>query len=45
MLSILRRLGFDVKVDGSLLYDGIFDPEHAEINKDNLITAIRIAEG
>lgn len=45
LLSILRRLGFDVKVDGSLLYDGIFDPEHAEINKDNLITAIRISEG
>lgn len=45
LLAILRKLGFDVKVDGSLLYDGIFDPNHAEINTDNLVTVIRITDG
>lgn len=45
LLNFMRKLGFDVKVDGSLLYDGIFDPIHAETTADNLKTVIRIAKG
>lgn len=45
LLAILRKLGFDVKVDGSLLYDGIFDPVHSEVTAEGLRTVIRIAKG
>lgn len=45
LLSIVRRLGFDVKVDDKLTYDGIFDPTNAEYTADGLRTVIRIAKG
>ena len=45
LLNFMRKLGFDVKIDGSLLYDGIFDPLHAETTADNLKIVIRIAKG
>lgn len=45
LVGIMRRLGFDVKVDGSLIYDGIFDPTNAEYTAEGLKTVIRIAEG
>lgn len=45
LLGIVRRLGFDVKVDDKLTYDGIFDPTNAEYTADGLRTVIRIAKG
>lgn len=45
LLSMLRTLGFDVKVDGSLLYDGVFDPIHSEVTAEGLRTVIRVARG
>lgn len=45
LLAMLRKLGFDVKIDGSLLYDGVFDPIHSETTSDGLRTVIRIAKG
>lgn len=45
LLSFMRKLGFDVKIDGSLIYDGIFDPTHAEAIAEGLKTVIRISKG
>ncbi len=45
LLGIVRRLGFDVKVDDKSTYDGIFDPTNAEYTSDGLRTVIRIAKG
>lgn len=41
----MRKLGFDVKIDGSLIYDGVFDPIHAETTAEGLKTVIRISKG
>lgn len=45
LLGIVRRLGFDVSIDGSLLYDGIFDPTNSEYTADGLRIAIKVAKG
>lgn len=45
MLSIMRKLGFDVKVDSAMPYAGIFDPINAETTAEGLKTIIRIAKG
>lgn len=45
LLGIIRHLGFDVAVDGSLLYDGIFDPTNPEYTVDGLRIAIKVAKG
>lgn len=45
MLSLMRKLGFDVKTDSTMPYAGIFDPTHAETTAEGLRTVIRIAKG
>lgn len=45
LLSITRRLGFDVSVENTELYHGIFDPTNAETTAEGFKTVIRIAKG
>lgn len=45
LLSILRKLGFDIKVDSNLPYAGIFDPIHSEVTAEGLRTVVRISKG
>lgn len=45
MLSIMRKLGFDVAIDNNLTYDGVFDPTNAEKTAEGLRIVIRIAKG
>lgn len=45
LLSIVRRLGFDVKEDDKLTYAGIFDPTNAEYTAEGLKTVIKISKG
>lgn len=45
LLSLMRKLGFDVRVEDSAKYKGIFDPLNAETTAEGLKTVIRIAKG
>lgn len=43
--AILNRAGFDVKVEDTKEYNGIFDPLNMQKTVDNLKTIIKIAKG
>lgn len=45
LLGIMRSLGFDVTVNNSMSYNGIFNPLDAKTTADGLRTVIQIAKG
>lgn len=45
LLSTMRKLGFDVKLEDNPTYPGVFDPINAETTAEGLKTVIRIAKG
>lgn len=45
LLSMVRRLGFDIEVEDTALYDGVFDPTNATTTAEGLKTIIKIAKG
>lgn len=45
LVTVMRSLGFDVKIDPYLQHHGIFDPINAEEKANGFKTIIRIAQG